>query len=164
MTLQSHLQSLGVDIVLSLEELDAPAALVDTSGTVLWQNRAAVAFVGDQRGTPFRIAPDYLQQSRATLKRKTMGADTVSHSGTVVIDTGGDRKRIESISLSLRKNGDVVAVLGIVKTILAEEPAEMQQRLTPRQRETLTLLAAGLTTEQIAHDLGVSRETARNYI
>jgi len=165
MTLKSHLQALGVDIAASLEELDAPAALVDAEGTVLWQNQAAVAFVGDQRGARFNaIAADYVQQSRATLRRKTMGADIVSNGGTVVVDANGDRKRIETISLSLLKGAEVVGVIGIVKTVLAEEPAEMRQRLTPRQRETLTLLAAGLTTDQIADNLGVARETARNYI
>jgi DNA-binding CsgD family transcriptional regulator len=36
--------------------------------------------------------------------------------------------------------------------------------LTPRQHETLRLLAQGLSTEEVASSLGVTRETARNYI
>jgi DNA-binding CsgD family transcriptional regulator len=36
--------------------------------------------------------------------------------------------------------------------------------LTPRQHETLRLLAQGLSTEEIAARLGVTHETARNDI
>ncbi len=54
-------------------------------------------------------------------------------------------------------------MLNIVKEVVPDGGAA-PGRLTPRQNETLHLLAAGLTTEQIAERLGVSRETARNYI
>jgi DNA-binding CsgD family transcriptional regulator len=36
--------------------------------------------------------------------------------------------------------------------------------LTPRQRETLAMLGEGVTTRELMHRLGVSRETARNHI
>jgi DNA-binding NarL/FixJ family response regulator len=37
-------------------------------------------------------------------------------------------------------------------------------QLTPRQAEVLRLLGEGLSTEAIAHRLGVAVETARNHI
>lgn len=36
--------------------------------------------------------------------------------------------------------------------------------LAPRQLQTLRLLAAGRSTNELALELGVTRETARNYV
>jgi DNA-binding CsgD family transcriptional regulator len=58
----------------------------------------------------------------------------------------------------------VVAVLGIKRPLGTGAVAQPAPELTPRQRETLRLLAAAMSTEQIATELGVTRETARNYI
>jgi ATP/maltotriose-dependent transcriptional regulator MalT len=41
---------------------------------------------------------------------------------------------------------------------------EMQERLTPRQLEVLTLAADGLTDRQIAERLGISAATARTHM
>jgi DNA-binding NarL/FixJ family response regulator len=38
------------------------------------------------------------------------------------------------------------------------------ERLTPRQLEVLQLLARGITTDGIAADLHLSRETVRNHV
>jgi DNA-binding CsgD family transcriptional regulator len=164
MTLQRELQKLGADITLSLEQLDAPISLADAAGFVRWQNAAAVALVGDKRGTRYTAtAPDYVQQSRAALARRSMGADAISYETTVVLGTDGERKRLKLIALSLVSGTEFVGVLNIVEEVVTDGGAA-PNGLTPRQHETLHLLASGLTTEQIAEHLGVTRETARNYI
>ncbi|TML83253.1 MAG: helix-turn-helix transcriptional regulator [Actinobacteria bacterium] len=164
MSLQRELRALGADITLSLEQLDAPISLADAAGFVRWQNAAAIELVGDKRGTRFTsMAPDYVQQTRASLARRSMGADPISYETTVVLGADGERKRIKLIVLSLVSGTEFVGVLNIVKEVVPDGGAA-PGRLTPRQNETLHLLAAGLTTEQIAERLGVSRETARNYI
>jgi DNA-binding CsgD family transcriptional regulator len=165
MTLRRHLQALGVDIVSTLEQLDAPVALVDPCGRLLWQNRAAVELVGDLRGMDLAaVAPDYQKQSRGALARKSMGLDRIAHAGLVIVGADGSRKRVETTSLSLIKGTELVGILGIVNTIADGDGQAGAARLTPRLQETLRLLASGLSTEEIASALGVTRETARNYI
>jgi DNA-binding NarL/FixJ family response regulator len=139
-----------VDIVATLEQLDAPMALVDPSGRLLWQNRAAVAFVGDLQGVDLAAIAQSCGQ--------------VAHAGTVIVGSDGRRKRIETISLSLTNGTELVAILGIVNTVADGDGQAGQAQLTPRLQETLSLLASGLSTEEIARTLGVTRETARNYI
>jgi DNA-binding NarL/FixJ family response regulator len=154
-----------VDLVSVLERLDAPVALADPSGTLLWQNPTSVACFGDRRGTRFAgIPPDYRHQMKASLARKSMGLDKVSEVGLVLAGADGEQKRIEMISFSLMNGERLVAILGVVTTIADGNSYGGQTRLTPRLHETLRLLAAGLSTEEIAAQLGVTRETARNYI
>jgi DNA-binding CsgD family transcriptional regulator len=164
MSLQRELRALGADVTLSLEQLDAPISLADAAGFVRWQNAAAIELVGDKRGTRFTaMAPDYVQQTRAALARRSMGADPISYETSVVLGADGERKRIRLIVLSLVSATEFVGVLNIVKDVQPDS-GPVPGRLTPRQHETLQLLGSGLTTEQIAERLGVSRETARNYI
>jgi DNA-binding NarL/FixJ family response regulator len=54
-------------------------------------------------------------------------------------------------------------VLTISQSV-ANDHDTQARRVTPRLLETLGLLAAGRSTEQIADELGVTRETARNYV
>jgi DNA-binding CsgD family transcriptional regulator len=163
-TLQAQLEALGLDLSAVLEHSSAPVALVDGSGVVLWQNAAAVDFVGDQRGKPMTpIAEDYLPRARAALTRKRMGSDKLTHTGVVLIDRAGARQHAETISLSLMKGDRLVAILAIVKSVTPDGSTAVEP-LSPRQRETLSLLAAGHTTAEIATELGVAYETARNHI
>jgi DNA-binding CsgD family transcriptional regulator len=162
--LQTQLAALGIDLPAVLENSAAPVGLVNPAGVVLWQNAAAVALVGDQRGRRMTaIAKDYLPRARAALTRKRMGADRLTHTGVVLVDSNGERQHAETISLSLTKDDQLVAILAIVKSVTAEDSTAVEP-LSPRQRETLSLLAAGLTTAQIATELGVAHETARNHI
>jgi DNA-binding CsgD family transcriptional regulator len=164
MSFERHLQALGVDLATAFERLDVPVALADPAGVLLWQNAAAVALVGDLRGTRFAsIVPDYREQSRAGLARTTTGHNPVSEAGIVIRDAAGVRRRIETVNIALTNGDGVVGVLGIV-TAVAPGAAHSPHRLTPRLLETLRLLADGCSTDEIAARLGVTRETARNYI
>jgi DNA-binding CsgD family transcriptional regulator len=162
--LQAQLEALRLDLPAALEHSSAPVGLVDESGVVLWQNAAAIDLVGDQRGKPMApVAEDYLPRARAALTRKRMGADKLTHTGVVLVDRHGARQHAETISLSLMKGDQLVAILAIVKSITPDDSTTVEP-LSPRQRETLALLAAGLTTAEIATELGVAHETARNHI
>lgn len=164
MTLQRHLEALGVDLVDTIERSAAPAALLDPTGEVLWQNAASIALVGDNRGGRLvGIAPDYRPQLRTALARMANGVDDVGHARYVLIDAEGRRRRVDAVLLSLRRDGTFACALNIVRATSADEP-DPAQDLTPRQLETLDLLADGLSTDEIAARLGVTRETARNYI
>jgi DNA-binding CsgD family transcriptional regulator len=163
-SLQAQLEALGLDLPTVLEHSSTPVGLVSDSGVVLWQNPAAIAFVGDQRGKRMSpIAEDYLPRARAALTRKRMGADKLTHTGVVLVDRHGARQHAETISLSLMKGDELVAILAIVKSVTPEDSATVEP-LSPRQRETLALLSAGMTTAEIATELGVAHETARNHI
>jgi len=52
-----------------------------------------------------------------------------------------------------------VQVLGDVAPTSETAPS-----LSPRERETLTLLAAGCSTMQMAEQMGISTETVRNHV
>jgi DNA-binding CsgD family transcriptional regulator len=159
------LQAVGVDLVTLFERLDAPVALADATGMLLWQNRASIAFFGDLQGRRFAgIPPEYRHQMQTSLARKSMGLDQVSRDGLVLAGADGERKRIETVSFSLMNGDRLVAILGVVNAIADGSSHAGQERLTPRLHETLRLLADGLSTDEIATTLGVARETARNYI
>ena len=73
------------------------------------------------------------------------------------------RVHVEVNSVPLVRDGAVVGVLALVAS--PPLPAEIKQvRLTPRQRDVLDLLAKGTTTDQIATELHIARETVRNHI
>jgi DNA-binding CsgD family transcriptional regulator len=57
-------------------------------------------------------------------------------------------------------------VIGVFGQILdnPKAPAAPHPRLTPRQSEALRLLEQGRSTDQIAAELNLSKETVRNHI
>jgi DNA-binding CsgD family transcriptional regulator len=163
-SLQSQLEALGVDIVEVLEHSRWPVSIVDASGVCVWLNAAAIDLVGDQRGGSMSsIAEDYLPHARAALKRRQMGADALTHHGFVVIDRHGARRHLDLLSISLTRDDEFVGILSIVRTVTAEDSSALEP-LSPRERETLALLAAGFSTSQVAERLGIAHETARNHI
>ena len=163
-TLQAQLEALGVDLPDILEHSRLPVSIVDASGMCIWQNAAALDLVGDQRGVVLSsIATDYLPHARAALNRRQMGADDFTHNGFVIVDRHGARRHIEAISFSLRRDDEFVGILSIVKKVAPEDSSTVVP-LSPRERETLALLAAGMSTAQVAERLGVAHETARNHI
>ena len=45
-----------------------------------------------------------------------------------------------------------------------ESPSESAPRLTPRERQTLMLLAAGSSTQEMAKLMGIAPNTVRNHV
>jgi PAS fold len=63
------------DLKTTLERVSVPSALVDRSGTVTWQNRAALETVGDLVGKLFAsiVAPEYQGVAQRQLERLLVG-------------------------------------------------------------------------------------------
>ena len=86
---------------------------------------------------------------RRVLVRSAEGRTPVTMSTIVVRDAAG-----EPLILHLLRNGVPVE----------DELPVVEARLTPRQREVLTLLAEGLPAKLVAARLGVTQPTVRNHI
>jgi len=167
MSFTRQLQALGAELDDVLDRLSMPMCLVDVSGVIRWQNAASVALVGDKRGLPGveAVAPEYVHEVQSSLTRKTLGVDLVRDAELVVLAPDGQRKRVLTSTVALHDyDQKVVGVLSVAFIRSDVEPRTAPETLTPRQHETLRLLAQGLSTEEIAAHLGVTRETARNYI
>jgi DNA-binding CsgD family transcriptional regulator len=87
---------------------------------------------------------------------------------TVFIDGSGQLRGVRAQHLPLRSGDEIVGVL--ILAFAARRPAselaalESYPRLTPRQREILDLIAAGLSTFEMARKLSISTETVRNHL
>jgi DNA-binding CsgD family transcriptional regulator len=78
----------------------------------------------------------------------------------------GALMRVAVSSVPLKNQaGAMIGSFGLVHVLRELEPAsERPPRLSPRERETLTLLAAGHSTAEIAEQMAISKETVRNHI
>jgi DNA-binding CsgD family transcriptional regulator len=163
--LSRELEVLGATLDESLEALKMSVVLVDPSGTVRWQNAASVARVGERRGTHYLgvVAPDYRRLARTEFIRLLFGAGG-SRLELVILDRAGRRMRLLLTSTSVRSGELVVGVLLVALPLGWDDSTVPAPHLPPRQLETLRLLAAGYSTAKIARELGVTLETARNYI
>jgi DNA-binding CsgD family transcriptional regulator len=140
---------------------------VDKSGTVRWQNAASIDLVGDAvgRAFPTRLAPDYRDQGRERHARQLLGADGVVEGESVVLGADGARIRVRFTRIPLANAEGVVGVFGFARVVQGNHShAPKERHLTPRQHQTLRLLAAGRSTDELVAELGVTRETARNYV
>jgi PAS domain S-box-containing protein len=155
------------DLSRAIDDLAAPAVVIDRDGRYSWLNRAYIELFGDRRGQPFvdSIAPEHRQLARTNFARKVVGKTTGIYDLTV-FDRSGTRITLRTMSSPLRRGDEVVGVFGIGVPIPqpSKPEASMLDDLTPRQQEVLRLLAEGLNTREIAQRLGVAEETARNHI
>ena len=154
-----------IDLRATLEQVSVPAAILDREGTVTWINHAAREEFGNRVGQPFVsvVAPEYVELVQRQFERKLSGEPMTDYEAEV-ITADGTRRRAE-ISSVLIPGGDVCnAVFGIGVLGPPRPAAAASVRLTPRQNEVLHLLAHGRSTEQIADELHLSRETVRNHV
>ena len=160
------LEALGADLEGALERLNLPAYLVDDSGRIRWQNGAAVGLIGEKRGSHFAsvLAPEYAHEAQRAFSRKLLGSEGSVDREWVVLGPNGSRTRIVTSGVPLAGNGRIVGVFGVARIVAADERLPPRPHLTPRQFETLRLLAEGLSTAQIATRLGIAPETTRGHI
>lgn len=144
-------QLLEGPLLASLKLLPAPAWIADVDGVVRWMNASAAALLGDKVGVRLRRA----------------AAPTTGETRRARLPVANGTSELELASAPLRSGRSVVGVLSIVRggpVRHASRSKEPRPRLTPRQREVLELLAHGRSTRQIAGDLKIAEETARNHV
>lgn len=162
----SALEALGNDVEEALEHLNVPSYVIDESGIIRWINPAAERLVGNVRGRQFTsvVAPEEKTRARDEFAKKVYGGATTTDADVVLVDDTGNRVMVEVHSVRLRRGDRVVGVFGQLEHEPMSEPVGALSALTPRQSEILRLLEHGRSTDQIAEELHLSRETVRNHV
>jgi len=162
----SALEVLGHDVEEALEHINVPSYVLDEHGIIRWVNPAAMQLVGDVRGKQFTsvVAPEEKSRARDEFAKKVSGTAKTTDAEVILVDERGDRMLVEVHSVRLRRGDRVVGVFGQLEHEPLNEPVSALPALTPRQSEILRLLERGRSTDQIADELHLSRETVRNHI
>jgi DNA-binding CsgD family transcriptional regulator len=166
--LDELLDALSSSAVDALELVEMPAYIVDNDLRVRWQNAASRALVGDLRGrlvSSPQVVPEDLSCVREAYAERQNGASHTQvevslqrHDGTLV------RVAVSSVPLK-NSAGAMIGSFGLVQVLRELEPlSPSQPRLSPRERETLALLADGYSTNEIAERMAISKETVRNHV
>jgi DNA-binding CsgD family transcriptional regulator len=163
------LHLLRTDIHVALAGMGVPAFVIDREGTIRWLNTAGQALWPNGVNTKFStlMAPDELRHAREQFARKVIGDADATEYSTSVLDADGRRMNVDVSSVALRAEGQVVGVFGVATPTRIQaltDPASRTVELTPRQHQVLRLLGDGQTTGNIASELGIAEETARNHI
>jgi PAS domain S-box-containing protein len=160
------LRAMGADLEGALEHINVPSYVIDRVGVVRWMNEAARRRVGDQVGRQFTsvVHPEDTRRARDLFTRKVIGNATVTDGAVSVVGDDGARVSVEVSSVPLRRGDHVVGVFGQVTDVVEEPRPHPDLHLTPRQAEVLHLLERGRSTQQIADELHLSRETVRNHV
>jgi PAS domain S-box-containing protein len=156
-----------LDLPGAMEELAAPAYVIDRDGRFRWLNTAYIELFGDRVGQPFvdAVAPEHRALARTNFARKVVGKTTRIFD-LRVLDQHGNNITLRITSAPLRRDGKVVGIFGVGIPLERSDAASVPSSddLTPRQQEVLRLLSEGLETQDIARRLGIADETARNHI
>jgi PAS domain S-box-containing protein len=161
------LDALSGDVLQALDAVQLLAFVVDHQRRVRWQNAAATRIVGDLRGKLDRsiFAPEDLARVREAFARKQMGALHTEYEATL-LRSDGTRVQVAVTSVPLKRaDRKMIGSFALARALAEMEPTPAPaSRLTARQRQTLTLLAAGCSTPQMAELMGLSEETVRNHV
>jgi DNA-binding CsgD family transcriptional regulator len=159
------IDALSADVLQTLHAVQFPVGLIDLERRVRWQNPASIALVGDVRGKldASVVAPEDLEEARVQFARKLMGALHTEHR-VKVICADGSRALLETSSVPIKAGGAVIGVLAMAHVDKREGLPEGGPSLTPRERQTLLLLAAGSSTRQMAELMGIAIHTVRNHV
>lgn len=165
-----QLDLLGGDIHGSLEEVSVPMYVLDHSGKIMWLNDAGDELIPNGTGRQFTevLAPELVDPSRRHYAERMAGTEAFVDHETVLKAPGGGGHAVEISSAPLRNGRRIVGVFGVFRAHRPVAPGSGRSapapRLTPRQREVLAMLGAGLTTRQMAERTGLSVETVRNHV
>ncbi len=162
------LEALSAGAVAALEVVGVPAYIVDNDLRVRWQNAASRELVGDLRGRlegSSQVVPEDRDRAREALTQKQSGA-AHTELELSLLRRDGSLVRVAVSSVPLKNPaGEMIGSFGLVRVLRELEPASQRPpRISPRERETLTLLAAGHSTAEIAERMAISKETVRNHV
>jgi PAS domain S-box-containing protein len=149
-----------------LENVPLPAYVFDRDGRIRWFNAHARRLFGDLVGRyAFQyVAPEHVSRARDAFARKFVNG-VATEFALVVFGADGARVRLRISSVPLRAGDEVVGVFGVATPETAAESDEPPEfSLTARQHDVLRLLDEGLGTAELAAQLGISVETARNHV
>jgi PAS domain S-box-containing protein len=164
----SALLNLG-NLVDALDRLPLPIFALAKNGVIRYVNRAAKDIAGDVRGQRFLsvVAPESRGVVQDAFTRKIIEGTGYTDYEAVLLRSDGSPVKVEVVSVPFRNDdGTVCGVFGAVsvKPSVDQSPARVAQELTPRQAEVLMYLANGLSTEQMAEAMGISKDTVRNHV
>jgi DNA-binding CsgD family transcriptional regulator len=162
------LEALSASAVGLLEAVAVPAYIVDNDLRVRWQNAASKELVGDLRGRlegSSQVVPEDLDRARDAFTQKQNGAEHAEVELSVM-RRDGTLVRIAVSSVPLKNPaGQMIGSFGLIQVLgELDQASERAPRLSPRERETLALLAAGHSTVEMAERMAISKETVRNHV
>jgi DNA-binding CsgD family transcriptional regulator len=154
------------DVFDALERLPVPIFAIGKNMRIRWLNKAARDLVGRHEGAQFTdaVAPVSLPTVRDQFARKVVGGVTSTEYEATLVRNDGSHVRVEISSVPVEEEHEILGVFGLA-AVESDVPAETANPvLTPRQQQVLQLLSRGCSTEQMAGELGVARETVRNHV
>jgi PAS domain S-box-containing protein len=160
----------GLQLETLLDDLGLIAYSLDARGQITWVSDIVARLFGytaDEligQDALMLVAPEDREIVRTQILRKLRGEAEVTAYEVKGLTKDGRRVVVRMVSCAVRGDGRVTGVKGLACTHPPVQKPPASVHLTPRQRETLALLGAGLTTGEVAGELGVSHETARNHI
>lgn len=155
-----------------VDSLLVPASLHDVEGRFVHMNEAAERAAGRSNAQMLGrhytdlLPPEAKEKVVAQFHRAVERGEPTEFE-TVFIDGGGHLRGVRAQQLPLRAGDEIIGVLILAYDVaLPREPIghEPEPRLTPRQRQILDLIASGVSTSEIAEQLGLSTETVRNHV
>jgi PAS domain S-box-containing protein len=165
-TSAGKLAELGGEVEGCLSEVNLPCYVVDRNGVIRWLNAAAQGKFGNMEGHHFldTVAPEDRRRAREAFARNILGRSGPGDHSADFVDPDGQIMRVEVSSAPLRRGGHVIGMFGFAARMQRARPPVRHPHLTPRQHEVLHLLADGASTNEIAAQLHISRETVRNHV
>lgn len=154
------------DLPEALEHLGLPLFVVGADRQVKWLNAAARARFPAAEGAHFDevVAPESKVAVRSAFARKLLGTSPATEYRASFVQADGAHVRVEVNSVPLKSGHHIVGVFGALVVDDTEPMTARESPLTPRQLETLTLLARGCSTAQLAEEMGIAPETVRNHV
>ena len=166
--LTSAFAALGGEVDSAFERMGVPVLVIDRAGLIRYLNTCARQWFGDVQNQPFTdiFAPESRPEARAAFTKKLLGTERVNTAQRRLLTLGGEvLARVHAVAIEAGERVVGVFEVASPETVLPGRGSSLADPdLTPRQGAVLDRLATGMSTEQIASDLGIAPDTVRNHI